>query len=219
MPYCSIQEAWGSSFNKENNIVENFDSEVPKKNKNKRRKRRGKKYKKIEDQIPKVNNDQEFQKWKYKNNLLEERNNEKEENEYNYFFTRGINNLPEHNGNENRVDPAKISFEKDNIVIEDEGEDEYEDEEGGEGEDEISNIYEEDTYGDELKDNEIVSDKKGSKHNLSFIVSKLEKVINLLSVNNSGQNNLTHAILFIFTGIFIIFIIDNAFRMGKNFRD
>jgi hypothetical protein len=206
MPYCSIQEAWGNSFNKENNIVEHFDNQEKKYKKKKRKKKHRNNYKQFEAQMPEFNNDTEFENWKYNNNLLEERKKDKKDNEYNYYFTRGIDKLPEHNGNEKRVDQEEISFEKDIITEED-------------GDDEISNVYEEDSYGDEIKNNEVVPEEKGSKHNLSFVVNKLEKIIDLLSTNNSGDNNLTHGILFIFTGIFIIFIIDNAFRMGKNFRN
>ena len=197
-----------------------------KKKKNKKKKRRKKSknnYKKNDLKIPEFNNDIEYENWKYKNNLLEKKKKNKGINEYDYYFSRGIQKLEGHNGDNKRVEPEQHFYidgderEYEDEDLEEENEEEKENQQLNDTyeDDNINNnIYEEDNY--EL---DVEKEKKGSKHNLSFVISKLEKIIDLISDNNGGEDNLIHVALFIFTGIFIIFIIDNAFRMGANLRD
>jgi len=227
MPYCSIQEAWGNNFNKNKDKIEHFENKEKKNKKKKRRKKSKNNYKKNNLKIPEYNNDNdiEYENWKYKNNLLEKRKKDKGENEYDYYFSRGTQKLEGHNGSNKRVDHEQHFY-----IDEDEQENEYGEEDLEEEDEEeketqqLNDIYEDDNINNNIyeEDNyeiEVKKEKKGSKHNLSFVVNKLEKIIDLISDNNGGEDNLIHVALFIFTGIFIIFIIDNAFRMGVNLRD
>jgi hypothetical protein len=60
----------------------------------------------------------------------------------------------------------------------------------------------------------------GKAHNLSFVLDKLsdimEKLDNKMEIKESGNMNIQNMVLFILVGVFIIFILDLFFKIGKN---
>lgn len=214
MPYCSIEEAWGNNFSNEVNLLENFDNNVEVKKKAIKKKKRKKKIKKY--RISEFDNDLEYQKWKYRNNFIDDVKDEQKskEPEYKYHqFSRNTNTLPGHNGPKNRVNEEDIMIEKD-VIDSSYEEDDYN---GNFNNDIYTESNEEDEQDEQ--DEEEHNNIEGTRYNISFVINKLDRVIEILKKNENGENNLTHAFLFILTGIFIIFVLDGVFRLGKNLSD
>jgi len=66
---------------------------------------------------------------------------------------------------------------------------------------------------DDRKENQY-QDDNDSNHNLSFLIDKIGILIDKMD-HQGESNNLSDIFLFILTGIFIIFVLDSVFRIGK----
>lgn len=220
--YCSIQEAWGNDFGSMTNnnsklVNEGFEDFKQKKKNRKKRDQHKNNY--IENrgnsqeyirgdtksgQLPfVVEEDTEYQRG---TNYIEGDNQKK------YSFTRGLARLPDHNG------PEVREIHQDNIYQENENN--YQEEE--------TNNYQEDNYEEEEiinqdkiqripKQEEETSNLYKSDHNLSFLLDKINILID--KFDNKGENNNTNVVLFVLTGIFIIFVLDSVFKFGKYLRE
>lgn len=212
--YCSIEEAWGSNFSNSsssNQIEENFDDF-----KQKRKTRKKKNY--IENMQNEVNSIKPTQE-EYQAYMLQQRKNKDvpfvmdEEKEYTrgtnyieggendkYSFTRGLSRLPDHNGPETR-EITQESYQRDN----------YEEEEIIPQE----NIRQKQLF--QEAEERANKNMYHSEHNLSFLIEKINTLID--KFDNKGENNNMNVILFVLTGIFIIFVLDSIFRFGKYLRE
>ena len=216
--YCSIEEAWGSNFSNNsssNQIEENFDDFKQKKKPRKKKDHSRNIYtENMQSEINSVNPTQE----EYQAYMMQQRNKKDppfvidDEQEYSrgtnyiegdpndkYSFARGLSRLPNHNGPEAR-EITQETYEKDN----------YEEEEiipqenirqkqlFQEAETRSKNIYQTD-------------------HNLSFLIEKINTLID--KFDHRGENNNMNIVLFVLTGIFIIFVLDSVFKFGKYLKE
>ena len=123
-------------------------------------------------------------------------NDKLSKNRYRYDFSRDDKPLPQHNGNENRIqieDNYEIKNDYDEQNLEDIKE-------------EVMEELEEQTQ-------DITKETDVEEYYTDPILSKLNELITKLD-NNQG-NSMNDIILFILLGIFIIFILDTFVRIGK----
>ena len=212
--YCSIEEAWGSNFSNRsdsNQIEENFDNFKPK-----RKSKKKKNY--IENMQNEINSIKPTQE-EYQSYMMQQRENKDppfvmDEKEYDrgtnyiegdkndkYSFTRGLSRLPDHNGPEAR-EITQESYQRDN----------YEEEEIIPQE----NLRQKQLF-QEAEERSNRSNMYQSDHNLSFLIEKINTLID--KFDNKGENNNMNVILFVLTGIFIIFVLDSVFKFGKYLRE
>jgi hypothetical protein len=223
--YCSIQEAWGNDFGSMSNnsklVNEGFEDFKQKKKNRKRRDQHKNNY------IENRGNSQEYIRGDTKSRELPfvvEEDTEYQrgtnyiegDNQKKYSFTRGLARLPDHNG------PEVRDIQQDNM------QNIYQEEETNNYQEEETNNYQEDNYEEE----EIMDQGKSqrspqqveettnlykSDHNLSFLLDKINILID--KFDNRGENNNTNVVLFVLTGIFIIFVLDSVFKFGKYLRE
>ena len=218
--YCSIEEAWGNNFGNTSNINqsqsnENFeDFKQKKKNRKKNVYSKNEYLENMENTIKPTEQEyhdfmEQQRKKKSQNDLPFVMEEEKEysrgtnyiEGDRNnkYSFTRGISRLPNHNGPEAR-DVTSESYQTDN----------YEEEEIIPQENLRENKFLE-------KNIEESNHLYKSDHNLSFLLEKINILID--KFDNNGKNNNMNIVLFVLTGIFIIFVLDSVFKFGKYLKE
>ena len=119
-----------------------------------------------------------------------------------FDFSRGINRLPNSNGSKKRVNLPPINLNDDESY-------EINDNENDNENDNDNDYYDKD-------ENEYIDDD-----NKISIISKLNQIIKQIDANkniNEGDgNNVNELLLYIITGVFLIFILDTFVRIGKRF--
>ena len=187
--YCTLQEAWGDTFEKKRETFSN-----PKKKK--------KNIKKIS-----FANDDLYNPYNENSNYANYQELNKNDNDLkdNYNFSRGIDRLPNTNGPKKRVNLPPID-----VKLHDESETMYDTKDNEHSMD--TELTEDNDY---YNANEDVYDKNMINKKLNQIIQYLEK--NNISIDDEeGEgNNINELILYIITGIFFIFILDTFVKIGK----
>ena len=166
MTYCTLEEAWGTNFEK------------------KKKKKQPKKKKEEIEHFENTTNDNNT------NNTIPEKIETPQES-YLYDFSRSPYTLPEHNGNDERIN-IQDKYTIDNSHLDD---DENEDE------------------------NEKTTLKKIPSKNDDDSNSLIEKINELLVKYEYNQGNTTQeVVLFALIGIFIIFVLDTFVKIGKMYN-
>ena len=218
--YCSIEEAWGNNFGNTSNINQPQSNEHFEDFKQKKKNRKKNGYSK-NDYLENMENTIKPTEQEYHDFMEQQRKKKsqndlpfvmEEEKEYSrgtnyiegdknnkYSFTRGISRLPNHNGPEAR-DVTSESYQTDN----------YEEEEIIPPENLRENQFLE-------KNIEESNHLYKSDHNLSFLLEKINILID--KFDNNGKNNNMNIALFVLTGIFIIFVLDSVFKFGKYLKE
>ena len=189
MNYCTLEEAWGT-----NQTTEHFSNKNKNKNKNK------------------TENFENYQKVEYQNSELYNPYNEnvygpnkplkRTDNSHRFDFSRGITKLPNTNGKKKRINLPPINLENDDN--------------SSEVNQEINEEINEEVNQDDINLNEEEDTVKSNNHinnKLDYIISQFESKENLDTYSDSS--NINDLLLFIFTGIFFIFILDIFVKIGK----
>lgn len=230
MVLCSIEEAWGTSFN-------NLEDKPPQKN------------------IQNVDNRHRYAFSRDSRPLSEHNGCVRDQSRHTLIIDNKKNirepSPPEHNVN-NNDDPDSDSYEnfendpndyqnenrfqpieeendfenyetfnknedRGNIYIDDEdngSDDEFE----GEEENNISKNINSDKQNEYYNNYESESEEpeSGITNNMSIILDRLNKLMNLFEQNTqSGNNGMKDIFIFVIVGIFLIFILDLIFRIGQ----
>ena len=246
MSYCSIKEAWGDNFpgsrpsRKHKKRIENFDDYSPEADfeyyqRRQHKKRTVPKYRGKPERKKQVRYYPDSGEFNSDNQNIERDYDYEDEKQnisadrYRYNFSRGIDKLPEHQGNRrivNDVHPVEIDseYQEDDYhgeLVEEEQLNTYQSSEENENITEEEGVYEEqrdqDEYFNDRENNQ--QDRLSSNHNISFILDKLNTIMNSLEKGNQTTGSVQDMVLFILTGIFIIFVMDYFFRVGKNIRN
>lgn len=231
MVLCSLEEAWGpGSFNNLNNkpTVTKTDSRykydfsrdsrplsehngcyrVPNKHRIQVNNRGGRsKYKKEVPDHSLEDEDNEDDDMEFDNNR--NKNYQNLENIYNDSSEETYQGAEE----DNEYETFSNENEDNSVFIEDEDgdvDDEFQGEETKNRKDDDKNEYY-DNYQTETEDNE-----GGVTINMSLIMDKLNKVMNMVELSSKADNNgMKDIFIFIIIGIFLIFILDLIFRIGQ----
>lgn len=199
--YCSIQEAWGTDFN------EGFDNyKGTKMYQKKNYTKQNNKTKKL----PFIHQEEE-KGFRGAEKQYKENKNTRE-------FSRGITRLPEHNGPEIRDIGEQIIHEdhNDDYQKDEPQKDDYQNYENQK--DNYQNLeYQKDDYEEREILSKRIDENPNSTHNLSFLVDKINLLID--KYDRQGETNNTNIILFILIGIFIIFVLESILKFGKYLRD
>lgn len=215
--YCSVEEAWGNDFNQGNTISlsnpnatnENFTDYKVKKKKKKKISNDKINHENVEE----INNyylsenDKNSQNYMEENDIPESRQENSNEfirgtnyiegsKDNKYSFTRGLGRLPNHNG------PVSREIASEHYI-----EDNYEEEQMI-----PENVVEKELPEEERRERKMDNNFQ-LEHNFSFLFDKINTLIN--KFENKEDNNNMNVILFILTGVFIIFILESVFKFGK----
>ena len=165
MTYCTLEEAWGTNFEK---------------------KKKKKQHKKKKEEI------EHFENTTNVNEEISEKTKTPQES-YLYDFSRSPYTLPEHNGNNERINIQDKYIIDNSHLDEDESENENE--------------------------NETVTLEKIPQKNEYDSNSLIDKINELLLKYEYNQGNTTQeVVLFALIGIFIIFVLDTFVKIGKMYN-